>query len=160
MRALILFGLLIFPRGVDADYECPPPASVRISITNSTAVFSGEVISEQYWDLKDDPAGEPMDVKVLVVKLKVKRWWKGNGAEEVDLYTSARKYPDGTTSLMAEDFRFRKGESYLVYAYGNQAKLRTDGCTRTRILAEAEEDLRELGESRVPEKKEVHLGTW
>ena len=99
-------------------YECPSPASINISVSRSTAVFSGEVISEEYRKVKEDSLGEPREAKALFIKLKVKRWWKGIGAEEVDLYTTVRKYPDGTQSFMAEDFRFRKGENYLVYAYG------------------------------------------
>ena len=134
---------------------CPPPVSVTMSIKNSTAVFSGEVISEEYRDVKEDSLGEPKEAKALFIKLKVKRWWKGNSAEEVELFTSVRKYPNGTTSVMAEDFVFHQGESYLVYAYGPEERLRTDGCKRTRKLADAEDDLLELGEGTAPERKGV-----
>ncbi len=54
---------------------------------------------------------------------------------------------------MAEDFRFWKGERYLVYAYSRAGNLQTSGCSRTRELARAEEDLRELGEGNLPERK-------
>ena len=151
---IILVSLLFFG---DSAYECPPPASVAISVENSTAVFSGEVISEEYRDVKEGSMGEPREAKALFIRLRVKRWWKGNRDEEVDLYTSVRKYPDGTQSFMADDFRFRKGENYLVYAYGQGEKLRTNGCTRTKKLADAEKDLLELGEGIVPEKKGVAL---
>jgi hypothetical protein len=133
---LIILVRLLF--SVGSAYECTGPASVVISVKNSTAVFSGEVISEDYRDLNEGSMGEPREAKALVIKLKFKRWWKGNGAEEVDLYSSVRKYPDGTQSFMEEDFRFRKGENYLVYAYGKGEKLRTNGCTRTKKLADAE----------------------
>ena len=149
---LILVTLPFCLQGVDAGSECPPWGSVRMSLSNSTAVFSGEVVSEEYRDTKTDAWGEPAEAKALVVKLKVNRWWKGSGAEEVYLLTSVRKFPDGRTSLLADDFFFRKGESYLVYAYGPEENLQTDGCTRTRGLAEAGEDLSELGEGTVPEK--------
>ena len=118
MLTFIFVSALFSLRGLDAAYECPPEGSVRASVSNSRAVFSGEVVSEEYRDIKADPPSEPGDAKALIIKLKVKRWWKGNGAEEVSLYTSVRKYPDGRISVDAEDFRFRKGESYLVYAYG------------------------------------------
>ena len=150
VRSVILVSLLF---SVGSAYECPGVASVAVSIKNSTAVFSGEVISEEYRDVKKDSVGEAREAKALFIKLKVKRWWKGNRDEEVELYTSVRKYADGTTSVMAEDFLFQKGESYLVYAYGPAERLRTDGCQRTRKLADAEKDLSELGEGTVPEKK-------
>ena len=137
---------------LDATYECSKPASVNMSVSRSQAVFSGEVISEEYRDVKEGSLGEPANAKALVIKLKIKRWWKGNGAEEIELNTSVRKYPDGTQSVMAEDFRFRKGENYLVYAYAEGEKLRTNGCTRTKRLTDAEEDLLELGEGKLPGK--------
>lgn len=151
---MILVGLLF---SLALTYECPPKASVAISVKNSTAVFSGEVKSEEYRDVKEDWMGQPRQAKALVVKLKVTRWWKGNGVDEVELYTSVRKYPDGTMSEMAEDFPFTKGESYLVYAYGQEEKLWTSECTRTKRLADAEKDLLELGEGKPPENKGVGL---
>ncbi len=82
---MILVSLLF---SLGRAYECPGPASVAISVKNSTAVFSGEVKSEEYRDVKEDSMGEPREAKALVVKLKVNRWWKGNGTDEVELYTS------------------------------------------------------------------------
>ena len=146
----IILGLLF---SVGFVYECPPRASVAMSIKNATAVFSGEVISEEFRDIREGSLAEPKKAKALLIKLKVKQWWKGNGTEEVELYTSVRKHPDGTTSVMAEDFVFETGESYLVYAYGPEEKLSTDECKRTRKLANAGEDLLELGEGKAPERK-------
>lgn len=137
--------------------ECAPLPSVRVSVKQSTAVFTGEVVSEEYRDVNTDSAGQPKPAQALVVKLKVTRWWKGDAREEVYLYTSVRKYPDGSSSVMAEDFQFRKGESYLVYAFSRDGHLVTSGCSRTRKLAEAEEDLRELGEGKLPDKKGMAL---
>ena len=130
---------------------------MRVSVNQSTAVFTGEVVSEEYLGVNTDSSGHPTTAKALVVKLKVTRWWKGDVSEEIHLYTSVRKYPDGSSSEMAEDFRFRKGESYLVYAFSRDAHLETSGCSRTRKLAEAEEDLRELGEGKLPDKKGMAL---
>jgi len=150
---LILVISLSCLRGAEANLECPPLGSMRVALANATAVFAGEVVSEEYRDVNTESSSKPAEAKVLVVRLKVKRWWKGDGAEEVQLYTSSRKYPDGRVSEIANDFFFREGESYLVYAYGHEEKLRTDGCGRTRKLADAAEDLRELGEGKVSEKK-------
>jgi hypothetical protein len=78
---IILVSLLF---SVGSAYDCPGPASVAISVKNSTRVFSGEVISEEYRDVKEGSMGEPREAKALFIKLKVKRWWKGNRAEEVE----------------------------------------------------------------------------
>jgi hypothetical protein len=46
---------------------------------------------------------------------------------------------------------FDVGENYLVYAYGEDDRLVTVPCSRTTLLASAEEDLKALGEGRPPE---------
>jgi hypothetical protein len=149
-----LLSLLTFLLAAPPCFECPPVASVSESLRNSSSVFTGEVISEEYRDIKEDSPGKPENGKTLVIRFKVQRWWKGSRANEVTLYTSLRKYPDGSESFMAEDFRFQKGESYLVYAQGRAEKLWTSECTRTRKLAGAENDLRELGDGEAPKQKD------
>lgn len=136
-----------------ARLDCSKPISVPEELNRATAVFSGEAVAEEYRKMDFSASGGVGEAEVLVVKFRVKRWWKGAGVEKAVLYTSVTKVPGGGTSSLAEDFRFRKGVSYLVYAYGSADKLRTSACTRTRKLAEAEEDLRELGEGSAPEKK-------
>ena len=145
----LVFVIIVSARG----YECSPPPSVQISLNKSAAVFVGEVVAEEYRDVNTDSMGKPATAKALVIKLKVMRFWKGNVQEEVYLYTSERKYPDGTESLDAEDFRFHKGERYLVYAFSRNGHLQTHGCTRTRKVTEADADLRELGEGELPKRK-------
>ncbi len=97
--------------------------------------------------------GKPATAKALVIKIKIEKVWKGDMGEEVYLYTSERKNPDGTSSVNAEDFWFHKGERYLVYAFIRDGHLQTNGCGRTRKFAEAEVDLRELGEGELPKRR-------
>ena len=59
MLTFILVSVLFSVRGLDAAHECPRVGSVRVSVSNATAVFSGEVISEEYRDVKADPPSEP-----------------------------------------------------------------------------------------------------
>ena len=149
--ALVFFALL---PGVPG-FECPPPPKVRQALATATAVFSGKVVSQEYVDVHTDSSDKASEPKAVVVKLKAERWWKGNGSREVLLYTSVRKYPSGTTSMMADDFTFRQDESYLVYAYGPEKELRTSRCTRTKKLADAEDDLRELGAGKEFDEEQI-----
>jgi hypothetical protein len=151
MQNLLLLTLMSFTGFGNSVCECPPPVSVSIAVTNSAAVFSGEVIGEEYENLEKDGS------RTLVIKLKVMRWWKGSGAAEIDLYTSGRKYANGNTTFMADDFRFLKGESYLVYATLKEEKFSTSACTRTQKLADAADDLRELGEGLPPKPRSGDL---
>ncbi|HSE25729.1 MAG TPA: hypothetical protein VLB68_28950 [Pyrinomonadaceae bacterium] len=138
MLFLILLSFLSL-RPSERTCECPPAPTVEVAVQNSAAVFAGEVIAEDY------RAVEKEESRVLVIRFKVKRWWKGTGAAEVELYTSVRKDADGNTVSLAADFRFKKGESYLVYASVKDEKLSTSDCSRTRILVDAAEDLDQLG---------------
>lgn len=120
--------------------RCIERGSVAEEVDKSTAMFSGKAIAEEYRRLESDGVGE-----VLVVRIKVERVWKGEIGDTVVMYTRMLK---GQTSVRDEDFNFKVGESYLVYAYGSLAKLKTNGCTRTKLLKNAEEDLQALGEGR------------
>ena len=89
----------------------------------------------------------------MVIKFNVERWWKGSGDEEVFLYTGVSRWPGGYTRIFGSDFTFTVGEEYLVYAFGDVDNLTTTVCERTTKLVKAGEDLKALGEGRLPEKK-------
>jgi len=94
-------------------------------------VFSGKV-------LKIDKEGE----FELAVTFAVDRVWKGKEEKEIVVRTGTN---DGICG-----YKFTKGTSYLVYAAETTRDdvkyLATNICTRTAALADAKEDLRELGE--------------
>jgi hypothetical protein len=69
------------------------------------------------------------------------------------MYTSEVRQPNGQSSMMEEDFIFADGKEYLVYANGQEERLVTSACTRTRELEKAGEDLKELGEGYESERK-------
>lgn len=137
--------LLLLTISVSAAVDCREHNNVADELKRANAVFAGEVIAKEYRDIE---TGEDAGAQVLIVKFKVDRWWKGDHSKEVYLYTSITKFPDGSSRHNTEDFRFDKGKSYLVYALKFADKLMTNGCTRTKMLSEAEEELRELGEGR------------
>jgi hypothetical protein len=91
----------------------------------------------------------------LVIKFVVERWWKGSGGGEVFLYTGVSRWPGGYTKIFSEGFTFSVGEEYLVYAFGDVDNLSTTVCERTTKLEKADEDLKALGEGKLPEKKKA-----
>jgi hypothetical protein len=76
-------------------------------------------------------------VAEIQVKLEVERIWKGIANKEVMVRTSTGDC----------GYKFAMGEEYLVYAYDKDI-LTTSACTRTKLLAQAIKDIKEIGRSR------------
>jgi len=104
-------------------------SKVRVARQEAVAVFAGEVL-----DTTVDAARG-----VLNVRLRVDRAWKGVRTTEVIV----------ATGLDDCGFSFDAGAQYLVYCSGNAAQLTTSLCHRTRLLTEAQSDLRYLGRKRL-----------
>ena len=113
--------------------EPPPPSD---ALASAQAVFQGEVSAIQ-------ESGND-----VVVTLRVPKAWKGiDSAEE----TRVRTRKDSA----ACGFPFVQGEHYLVYAQALEpaqdgVALQVLRCGRTRLLAEAEEDVKQLGLGAIP----------
>jgi hypothetical protein len=122
--------------------RCFVAGSPAEELQKSTAVFSGKVVGRDYVT-EETPAGKIS--QRLVIKIAVERVWKGDIFTDVTMYTSEIHLPNGYTKLFSEDFKFDDDEKYLIYAFGKRNRLSTDECTRTRALAKAENDLKELG---------------
>jgi hypothetical protein len=120
MRFIIsaLAGFLVFT-GYQTAYgcTCSPPHDVVTSYSQATIVFSGEVTA----------------LDSQKVTLKVARMWKGAPTDEVTLRV------DSPCS-----FRFAAGERYLVYTMRAGERQKAHACSRTVLLARAEEDMKEL----------------
>ena len=69
-------------------------------------------------------------------EMRVERYWKGVKTQEI--FLSAR----GVLTPGCCDISLDIGERYLVYAVGKEMSTR---CTRTQLLAKADEDLKALG---------------
>jgi hypothetical protein len=96
------------------------------------AVFAGEVT-----DIREaTPEERRHHSDEFVVSLRVERAWKG--VKEKDILVSAR----GQLQPGCCDIALKIGEKYLVYAVG---KSMSTSCARTRLLAQADEDLKALG---------------
>jgi hypothetical protein len=135
--------------------ECWARRSVSEELKHSTVVFSGKAVAEEYRPIVTPQPGWPEGGEILVIKFSVERWWKGSGEEEVFLHTGVSRWPGGYRRIVGEDFKFKVGEQYLVYAFGDVDNLTTTGCERTTKFEKAAEDLKALGEGRLPEKKKA-----
>jgi hypothetical protein len=118
------------------------------ALADSEAVFSGEVV-----DYEKSPLATTMMEGTMVtmmisprpatVTLRVSEVWKGSKQQTVQVATDVA---DGASC----GYPFEKGQKYLVYAYGGQQDLKTDGCTETKLLSKAGADLAVLGNSEKP----------
>ena len=106
------------------SWKCRVPP-VNEAYENSKAVFVGEVTKI----IKDG------DVKTFT--FKVEKYWKGATSREIAI--NVRE----TARYQAW---FEEGEKYLVYARGSEKdeKLWEARCSRTKSLADASEDIKEL----------------
>ncbi len=134
---------------------------VKNEVKQSTMVFAGKVVGfeyrkgipNQHMESRIKDSGKHIDWETLVVKIQVERWWKGEAALEIFLVTDETKNSDGTVTNSSCNYKFKEGESYLVYAYGKESELRTNVCRGTGALAEAKEVLEILGEGKEPVEK-------
>lgn len=123
-------GRVVYPRMPNQKLV---RAKVDTAVRQAAGIFSGEVLaigSEQVESGGFETWAE--------IRFKVKESWKGEIVPEVSIWT-----PVGCCGC---NYTFKVGRRYVVYAYRVQGgKLRTDSCTRTNILKDAQEDRRILG---------------
>lgn len=126
--------------------SCIPPAPPREELGRADAVFSGRVVSvTERREGGSAFQGRPH----LEVRIVPGRRWKGAAGDTVTVFT-----PDNGAAC---GFGFEQGREYLVYAEGED-QLRAFLCSRTRLLADAGEDLAALGApatTRIPVRKEI-----
>ena len=110
----------------------------------SGVVFSGQVIKIKKVKVKL-PRG--YDWQNYRVTFKVDRYWKGINSSEVVVFTGAGGGDCG--------IRFRKGESYIVFANLFEDRLQTGICSYTAGSRYAENIIKglNLGEGRYPAQK-------
>jgi len=128
----VLILLPVFMLAPAKTYSCEceifgdgSPHSMR---HHSKAVFIGVVL-----EIRETTKAELEEYSnFYIVRMRVERYWKG--IRSVEVYVE--------TDLTGCGPNLRVSEKYLVYGMGK--RLNTS-CTRTRKLADAEEDLRALG---------------
>jgi hypothetical protein len=130
---LRIVAAIVVPLGVLAYVQdaiacsCLEAPSVESAVDGAHAVFEARVA--------DSRSGGPPG-KELHVVLDVTRSHKGAGAGRVEVVTAS--------DTAACGYPFQRGKDYLVYAHRDGNELAVSLCSRTRLLAEATEDLRVL----------------
>lgn len=130
----LLLAMVLLP-GTARACTCVVPPPPEEALADADAVFLGKVA--QIASARPDE-NRLARVRVTFV---VRESWKGVGSVYTDVYTAR----DGASC----GFGFRKEETYLVYAYTDGRTLRTNLCTRTRVLDQAAPDLAALGDGTV-----------
>ncbi|MEK5252867.1 hypothetical protein NST74_05325 [Paenibacillus sp. FSL F4-0125] len=135
---LIFMALLTVRPSVTYACSCVVPAEPLEALESSTAVFVGKVVK-----IKEPRGTIISSADPVKVTFEVGSSWKGVEGNKVTLTTALSSASCG--------FEFVEGESYIVYANdnreGDSGKLVASLCSRTKLLASASEDLKELGPS-------------
>ncbi len=147
MRNSIFIFLILFLTTLDSfACSCSGTETVKQAFKRSEIVFVGTVVSNQPYELKQEPLGEGfIDIYYHnEVTFEITDWFKGNSTTSQIIYTGVGGGDCG--------FHFEVGEQYIVYATNNgvylelgSSKMQTNICDRTNNLSELTEDLAQLG---------------
>lgn len=138
MRTLIAatFTATLLTAGVADACSCLRPPPPKEALKKSSAVFAGKVKSIKRVGMMN------------VVEIEISRTWKGTKGKTATVKTHVSSATCG--------YGFKTGEKYLVYCNAppkgaKKSKVfKTNICTRTKTLAMAKEDMKELGEGKKP----------
>ena len=124
---LALAGALCALPSVAVACSCAPPPAPKIALENSAAVFVGRVTAVKNSQFNNK------------FQFSVSKQWKGIDGKTASIVSA--------TNSAACGIVFDKDRDYLVYAYKIEGddQLRTNLCTRTKRVADAADDLAELG---------------
>ena len=122
---------------VESDLGIEPVAAAKCGIPPlnqaypaAKSVFVGKVISETQFE------------RGKIFEFQVEKYWKGNKSKK----TKVKIY-----ETMRYQAFYEVGKRYLVFAKADDAGGLSDGkCSRSKIIAEAGEDLRALGTAKIP----------
>jgi hypothetical protein len=138
MRPLPVFAFLAIAVATSPAWSCkcalPPPP--KQALAQSAAVFQAKVVKIE------------KGARQFEVTFEITRTWKGTQGKSVTVVTAS--------SGAACGCGFKAGTSYLVYCHQSRkdgkptGPLRASLCSRTRLLASAQEDLKELGKGKKP----------
>jgi len=121
--------------------DCSPSGYPEQELAESAAVFTGRVTDIHVVDstlIKEEIISSS---ERIVVTFAVDTVWKGPNKKILTVETGATRKTCGYTFVI--------GESYLVYTFfqiggSDSTTLLTSQCTRTRLIADAAEDIEEL----------------
>ncbi|MFT3924723.1 MAG: hypothetical protein QM778_19465 [Myxococcales bacterium] len=137
LLSLLALGFFAFQASPAKACKCAP-LSVTEGLSQADAVFEGRVVS-----IEDQADPNQPGITRKRVTLSIVRVWKDlEDVETVSVITNAESAACG--------FHFEPKQSYLVYATRNEQDLSVHSCSRTRPMADAAEDLAQLGAGVTP----------
>lgn len=108
---------------------CAAPGSPTEELKNSAAVFSGKI------------SDRISETNSYLIDFEVTKSWKGLEGDSIRVRTAKESAACG--------YNFESNKEYLVYGNNLQDDvLSTNICTRTKLLSQASDDLKELGEGK------------
>lgn len=131
--------------------KCAPRRSVKAEFDKATMIFLGKVIAEEERKLPNHTGPQIFDT-AQVYRFQVERWWKGGEKEQAEIHVVKMRLPGGKYVFGPEQIYFQLGESYLVYGFVDDGLHFASGCTRTRHVKHAQEDLQKLGQGQLPKQ--------
>jgi hypothetical protein len=138
MRTAIIIALLLVAVAAPLPtHACTCVCQNRVDdqkemFQEASAVFVGEVL-----EIRDSTPEEQLHhSEESVARMRVERFWKGVKTKEILISAMGIKYGGCCDVLL------KKGEKYLIYAVGEEM---STGCTRTKLVEQAKEDLKALG---------------
>ena len=146
MRVLAAFLLvpiycsLFLSLNADASQPCGSRMTPQEAYERATAVFAGKVVTVT--TLYNPPTRLSGKTPYLEVRLEVEKSWKLIDRQEITIVTE-NVIPNTCGS-------FSQGETYLIYADSLNDIFYVSSSSRTNRLADAGEDLKVLGEARLP----------
>ncbi|MFC2106346.1 hypothetical protein ACFLS0_06320 [Candidatus Bipolaricaulota bacterium] len=150
---LLVVGMMALAVGFSlaaAACSCAAPGTPEDALEAADAVFSGRVIGLRLEpQTPEDPTISFMPEDLLATFI-VSLVWKGTLEQETVVRT--------TFTCCVCGYAFQIGETYLVYAYGDESGIRTSVCTRTKPIALAKDDLDVLGPGQHVEIEEAVEG--
>lgn len=135
-----LAGAFLLPTSADAC-SCSPPPDPAAALEAAGIVFEGTVVGiPEAQKEGDSPISGMRNVEY---RFNVARAWKGSPGMELRVLTPGSGAACGRA--------YEKGATYIVYGTMNaEAGVHDSACSRTRLIANATEDLEVLGEGTPP----------
>jgi 5-hydroxyisourate hydrolase-like protein (transthyretin family) len=135
LSGVALVALALAPGREVHACSCLGEQPVCEAFGGSTAVFVGKVVGAAQQKTDTDQDGNKTAYDVGAIYFAVEEAFSGvKPRSRITIHSGTGGADCG--------YWFRRGERYLVYAYGDdKGKLYTNICTRTRLISEAAEDL-------------------
>ncbi len=129
--------------GLAEACSCSEPPPAEEALRQADAVFIGTLSKFELIGHLDLSAGPQAGIRwVRVATFDVTSSWKGSSQPSMEVTTGAGGGDCGVDFIV--------GRQYLVYASVNEGTLQTNICTRTRGMAQAQDDLAVLGQGTSP----------